>query len=334
MKPIIRSLSQWTIATAVICAGNTQAQVTSQQPPLQHTPPEVVDTLHSVFGDHHARAIHAKGIMLEGTFKPARSASSVSNAPHLQTSAVPVLVRFSNFAGVPTISDTDGLASPRGMAIRFELPGGTSTDLVTHSFNGFPSRNADQFRELMHAIAASGPTAPKPTELDNYLGSHPIAKNFLTSVKPSPVSYGTLPYYGVNAFKFTNAADKVTYGRYQIVPVAPAQYLTDAQATAESANYLAEEIVQRVKKGPVQFKLLLQIAADGDDVDDPSVAWPDSREKVELGVLTVAKVVPDQDAAQKKIMFTPNSLPKGIAVEDQMVNFRSAAYAVSYGQRQ
>jgi catalase len=328
VKPNTRFISLSIIGIALACAGGVHAQITSQQPPLQHTPPEMVDTLHSVFGDHHARAIHTKGIMLEGTFKPAPSASSVSTAPHLQKNAVPVLVRFSNFAGVPTISDTDGLA------IRFQLPDGSSTDIVAHSFNGFPTRNADQFRELMQAIAASGDTAPKPTELDAYLGSHPIAKNFLTSLKPAPVSYATLPYFGVNAFKFTNAAGKVTYGRYQIVPVAPAEYLPDAQAKAEPANYLAEEIVQRVKKGAVQLKLLLQIASDRDDVDDPSIAWPDSRSKVELGLLTVTSAVPEQEVAQKKIVFMPNSLPKGIAVEDQMVNFRSATYAVSFGQRQ
>ena len=31
---------------------------------------------------------------------------------------------------------------------------------------------------------------------------------------------------GVNAFQFTNAAGKTVYGRYQIVPVAGAQYLS------------------------------------------------------------------------------------------------------------
>ncbi|WP_175511332.1 hypothetical protein [Collimonas sp. OK307] len=33
---------------------------------LKSTPAEMVDTLNSVFGEHHSRAIHAKGIVLEG----------------------------------------------------------------------------------------------------------------------------------------------------------------------------------------------------------------------------------------------------------------------------
>lgn len=319
---------------AALVATAATAQVVTPQPPLQHTPVEMVDTLHSVFGDHHARAIHAKGIMLEGSFVPASTAAGVSIAPHLQHKAVPVIVRFSNFAGVPDVPDNDPLASPRGMAIRFHLPDGTDTDLVSHSFNGFPSQNADQFRELLQAIAASGPTAAKPTALDRYLSTHPAAKNFLTSPKPAPVSYATLPYFGVNAFKFVNAGGKAIYGRYQILPVASAQYLNDAQAGAAAPDYLQKEIAARLARGPVRFTLVLQVAGKDDHVDDPSIAWPDSRPKVELGTLTLTRLVPDSKAAEKKIVFMPNALPKGIEVEDRMVDFRSAAYGVSFSKRQ
>lgn len=321
------------LVTALI-AGNAMAQVSTPQPPLKYTPTQMVETLHSVFGDHHARAIHTKGIMLTGSFTASPSAARVSSAPHLQGGSVPVTIRFSNFAGVPDAPDNAPLASPRGLAIRFTLSDASSTDIVSHSFNGFPSQNADQFRELLQAIAASGPTAAKPTGLDGYLATHPAAKHFLTVAKPAPVSYATLPYYGVNTFKFVNARGKVTYGRYQIVPVAPAQYLTDAQTRAAAADYLAKEIGLRVAAAPVQFRLMLQIAGKGDRIDDPSIAWPDSRQQIELGTLSIDQLVPDSVAAEKKIVFMPNSLPRGIEVEDQMVNFRSAAYGVSFSDRQ
>ena len=321
------------VSTALIAAG-AAAQTSTPQPPLKYTPAQMVDTLHSVFGDHHARAIHTKGVLLTGHFTPAPSAARVSSAPHLHGGSVPVIVRFSNFAGVPDIPDNAPLASPRGLAIRFTLRDGSTTDIVSHSFNGFPSPNADQFRELLQAIAASGPTAAKPTALDGYLATHPAAKNFLTARKPAPVSYGTLPYYGVNTFKFINASGKVTYGRYRIVPVAPAQYLSDAQEKAAAPNYLSQEIGARVAQSPVQFRLMLQVAARGDLLDDPSIAWPESRQQIELGTLSIDHLVPDSVAAEKKIVFMPNSLPKGIEVEDQMVNFRSSAYAVSYNARQ
>ncbi|MEP7186150.1 MAG: catalase family peroxidase [Rhodanobacter sp.] len=318
---------------AALVTASAFGQVSAPQAPLKYTPSQVVDSLHSVFGDHHARAIHAKGIMLTGTFTPAAAAVRVSSAPHLQHATVPVIVRFSNFAGIPDIADNNPLASPRGMAIRFALPNGQSTDLVAHSFNGFPSPNTDDFRDLMQAIAASGPTAAKPTKLDGYLAQHPVAKHFLTTQGPNPASYGAIRYFGVNTFKFINAAGKVTYGRYQIVPLARAPYLTDAQSKAVAPNYLSTEIEQRVGKEPIRFKLMLQIASKTDHLDDPSIAWPDSRKTVELGTLAINRLVPDTKATEKKIVFMPNSLPKGIEVEDPMINFRSAAYGVSFGHR-
>src|SRR5512141_989051 len=88
------------------------------------TPDQLVDALNGVFGQHHARAVHAKGVILEGTFTPSAEAARVSKAAHLQRVSVPVVVRFSNFAGIPTVPDNAPLASPRGMAVKFKLPGG------------------------------------------------------------------------------------------------------------------------------------------------------------------------------------------------------------------
>ncbi len=203
---------------------------------------------------------------------PHPEAAAISKAPHLQKTAVPVTVRFSDFAGILNIPDTDGLASPRGMAVKFHLPDGSETDLVTHSFNGFPAATTDEFRQFLIALAASGPDAPKPTPLDQFLGSHPVAKTFLTSVKPAPVSYGTLPYFGVNSFKFINARGDVNFGRYRLEPQAGPQYLSKEQLATAGPNYLADEIRQRLAEGPIRFNLLVQLADKGDKIEDPSIA--------------------------------------------------------------
>lgn len=320
-------------ACALLLSFSAHAQVTSPQPAPAVTPEQAVDTIKKVFGEHQARAIHAKGAMLEGTFAPAPSAAGVSMAPHLQQAAVPVLVRFSNFAGVPDIPDNHPLAAPRGLAIRFMLPDGGKTDIVAHSFNGFSSATPDDFHELLQALAASGPGAVKPTRLDTYLAGHPAARTFLTAPKPAPASFASLPYYGVNAFRFTNAAGKVSYGRYRIEPAAVA-YLTEQQAATQPPGYLKEELAARLARGPVVLKLVLQIAADADKVDDPSTPWPDSRATVELGTLTLTAMVDEGDEARQRTVFVPNGLPAGIAVEDRMVDFRAGSYAISFQRRQ
>lgn len=331
-----RALPFFVFAVSLGLSGAAGAQTATSAAPAQtSTPEQLVDALNGVFGKHPgARAVHAKGIVLEGSFAPSRQASTISKAPHLQRAAVPVTVRFSNFAGIPDIPDNQGLANPRGLAIKFKLPDGSESDIVAHSFNGFPSPTADDFRDLLIALGSSGANTPKPTPLDNYLGTHPAAKAFLTAPKPAPVSFGTLPYYGVNTFKFINGAGKVTFGRYQFLPIAGAHFLTDTETGKKAADYLGTEIRARVQQGPVKFKLVVQIAAPGDKLDDPSTAWPDSRKVVELGTISIAKVVQDSDAAQRQLLFLPNALPSGIEVQDPMINARSAAYPVSYSRRQ
>ena len=77
---------------------------------------EVFDKVNS--GVHPGfRPAHAKGILLTGTFTPSSEAASLTRAPHLQRNSTPVTVRFSNFAGIPTVADNDPQgAGPRGFA--------------------------------------------------------------------------------------------------------------------------------------------------------------------------------------------------------------------------
>jgi catalase len=299
------------------------------------TPEQLVDSLNSVFGKQQrdARAVHAKGIVMNGTFKPSDAASSVSSAAHLQKTAVPIVCRFSDFAGVPTIPDADGGATPHGMALRFRLPDGSETDLVTHSFNGFPTASADEFLEFALALGTSGPNAPKPTPLDKFLSSHPIAKHFLESLQPPPVSYATLSFFGVNTFRFTNAAGKVTFGRYQIRPVAGDQFLSKDQIAKADPNYLTKELRERVARGAVEFKLMLEVADSGDALDDPSIAWPPSRAKVELGTIALTQMAADSAAAERELLFNPVPKTAGIEVQDPMIEVRSKTYLVSYRRR-
>jgi catalase len=232
---------------SLLLAPSAFAQSDSNQ---KSTPAELVDALNGVFGKQtDNRAVHAKGVVLHGKFTPSADAATLSKAAHFVGPDVPITVRFSDFAGIPTVSDTDGLASPRGMAVDFKLPNGSFTDLVTHSFNGFPSATADEFRQLLIALAASGPNAPKPTALDKFLETHPAAKAFLTAEKPAPVSYATLPYFGVNSFKFTNDKGEATFIRYQILPEAGAQYLTKDQLAAAGPNYLIGRWAGEVQVG-------------------------------------------------------------------------------------
>ncbi len=100
------------------------------------------------------------------------------------------------------------------------------------------------------------------------------------------------------------------------------------------ANYLSNEIKERVSRGPIRFTLLVQIADPGDNLNDPSIVWPDTRTKVELGTIEITKTVADNAVAERQLLFLPGTLPDGIEAEDPMINARHAAYPVSFGRRQ
>jgi catalase len=323
------------IATLAAALAIPASVIAQEAPASQKSLAEqLVDAFNGVFGVHPGmRANHPKGVVLEGTFTPAASAASVSKAAHLQQkkAPIPVTVRFSAGSGQPTVPDTNQM--PRGMAVKFSLPDGSKTDLVVLSFNGFPVATAEEFRDFLLAVAASGPDAQKPTAIEKFLAAHPAAKNFVESPKPQPVSYATLPYFGINAFKFTNAKGAVTFGRYQLRPVAGEHFLTQEQLATMGPDYLSTEIRERVRRGPAKFTLLLQVAEKDDKVDDPSIAWPDSRKQIELGTIIITKAVVDSHTAEKKLLFMPGALVPGIEAADPMIAARSASYVVSLSRR-
>ena len=279
------------------------------------------------------RANHAKGIMVEGMFTPSPTAASFSKAPHFAKS-VPVLVRFSDPTGVPTLPDADPNASPHGIAIRFTLPDGAATDIVSISANSFPVATPEDFLALLQAIGQSGPEAPRPTPIEKFLSTHPAALKYVSTPKPAPTSFATLAFYGVNAFKFTNAKGVSRYARYQIIPAAGEHALSDAEAAKAAPNYLMDELPQRIAQGPVKFRLVAQVAGEGDSLDDPTSTWPPDRKIVALGTITLTKTVKDQATAQKLIMFSPLNLTAGIEPSaDPVLLARPAAYGVSFSQR-
>jgi catalase len=297
------------------------------------SPADLVDALHTAFGDHHSRAVHAKGIILEGEFIPDPQAKKWTIAPHLQDATSHVVVRFSDFTGIPTIPDNNAGANPRGLAIKFKLPDGSSTDIVCHSFDGFPTATSDEFRSLLLAIGASGPGVGKPTPLDSFLSSHPIATAFFTHQR-NPASFAGISYFGVNAFQFINSAGVSHFIRYQFIPLDGEEILTTEQFSAVGPDYLFDELKQRVQRNPIRFALYAQIAIEGDKIEDPSIAWPVSRKKVLLGTVTLDALTSNTVDEDKLLAFSPGNLPSGIQTADPMLDFRTRSYPISIKGRQ
>ncbi len=296
---------------------------------------DLIQQFDTIFGLNPGfRPAHAKGAMLTGTFTPSSEASSLTRAPHVVRESTPVTVRFSNSTGLPLVPDNDPNANPRGLAIRFNLAEHVHTDIVSHSTDGFPTRTGQEFLEFLRALAVSDPANLAGSPLEAFLGSHPKALAFVQTPKPAPSSFARESYFGVTAMKFTNAEGVSKFGRYRIVPEAGNDHLDDAAVAAKGPNYLFDELGGRVGNGKIAFRLLVQVAEDGDVVHDATIHWPEERKLVELGTIVLTEPVAESDHEQKHIIFDPIPRVDGIEPsDDPLLELRAAVYLLSGRRR-
>jgi catalase len=293
---------------------------------------QIVDLANKVDGVHPGfRAFHAKGVVVEGSFKASPAAVHLSSAALFNGSTIRVTARFSDGAGVPTVPDGTP-AMPRGIAIKYHLPGGAETDMVTNSFKFFPVGTGEDFRDLLTAIAASPPTAPHPTRLEQFFGSHPNAPKAIGSL-PIPDSFADEEYHGIDAFIFVNKSGQRQAVRYVIAPE-KVVHITPEEAARQPPDYLFNDLARRIVQKPVVFHLKAVLADPSDQTKDASQPWPDDRKVVDLGVLTLTKIVPNSTEVEKKLLFLPTNLTAGIELSDDPLPLvRTAAYSVSFGRR-
>jgi catalase len=293
---------------------------------------QIVDTFYKIYGTHPGfRVNHAKGVVAEGSFVATPAASALSRAALFDGSRIPVTVRFSNDGGFPSVPD-GAPSNPKGVAVKFHLPGGAEVDMVILAVKFFPVASGEEFRDLLVAISESPADAPKPTKLDQFAASHPkFPASFGTA--PTPDSFADQEYHGIDAFVFVDEAGHRQAVRYIMVPEKAVQ-LTAEEAAGKSPDFLVDDLPQRIAKRPVVFHLKAQLAAPGDQTKDPSKPWPDNREVVDLGVLTLDKPVADSLEAQKKLLFLPTRLTDGIELsDDRLPVIRAKAYALSFARR-
>jgi catalase len=296
---------------------------------------QAADLFLQAFGNHPGfRLAHAKGIVCEGTFESTPAAAELSRAAHFNGKLVPVIVRFSNATGVPVIPDGDPNSNPKGMAIRFKLPGGGITDIVANGQNGFPAGTPADFVGFLGSFLNTRPDSPKPTPFEQFLAAHPNTARFLSTPNPQPASFATYSYFGNNCFIFVNVRGQRQATRYQIVPLAGEQHLDPAVAATKGPDFLVEELRNRIAKAPVEFRLQVQLANATDPTSDATLVWPQDRKKVVLGTIRLTSVDRNSAETEKGLFYDPTHLTDGIELsDDPLPAFRAQVYSISIARR-
>src|SRR5918998_4337689 len=287
---------------------------------------EAVDAINDISGVHPGhRAAHAKGTLMSGTFRPNGNARRLTTAAHLQDAPVRVTVLFSNGGGDPGIPDY--AREGRGMAVKFYLPDGAKTDIVGLSLPCFFVRTPEDFLDFTRA--RKDPERLMP----DWLGAHPEALAAIQAALGTepPASYATCAYNSIHSYRWIDAEGGSRFVRYRFEPEEGEQSLSGEEAKARGRDYLQQDILGR---GESAFRLVVVIAAQEDAVDDPTVEWPQERERVEVGRLVVDGPDREREREGDVLVFDPTRVVDGIDLsDDQILRFRPAAYSASVERR-
>jgi catalase len=297
---------------------------------------QLVVLVHQNFGGFHpgARAVHANGRFYAGAFAASPAARTLSRAAHFQGTPVPVTARFSGASGDPGAT-ADGTVA---VATRFYLADGTATDLIGITLPAFPARTPDDVIGLLTAARPDPATGERDmAKVQRYLTSHPAAARVLQLVQsqPAPVSLAQVSYRPLHAFLFVNAAGEGRWARYHWEPEAGIAGQPAADLAKQPHDFLFTEFEGRLQRGAVAFRLDLQLAQEGDPVDDPSAFWPEDRERVTVGRLELTRPITLEEIGDPVMMHDPTKVTDGIEVspDDQIMTARRGAYVVSVAQR-
>jgi catalase len=293
--------------------------------------------MEAVAGRHPGhRAAHAKGTLCAATFTPSPEAAGLSRAAHFEGPAVRAHVRFSNGSGNPTAPDFEPREG-RGMATKYYLPDGSTTDVIGITLPAFFVNTVDAFLEFVRARKPDPATGePDPAAIGDFIGAHPesltAAEAVITATPPE--SYLRCAYNSLHAYRFVDAGGGSRFVRYRWEPDAGVANLEQDDATARGPDYLQEDLAERLGREPAGFTVLAQIAEDGDPVDDPTVVWPGDRRQVTLGRLEITGLAHDREQGDDVLVFDPTRVTDGIECsDDPILRFRSDAYAESVLRR-
>ncbi|NJD23873.1 MAG: catalase family peroxidase [Betaproteobacteria bacterium] len=299
-------------------------------------PVQVVTAIEEAFGvTKGERRNHIKGTCALGEFVGTPEAAAYSRSELFSGKPLPVVARFSLAGGNPKVPDT--AKSGRGMALQFQLRNGSSHHITMLNTPMFGAATPQTFIDLMQALKPDPATGkPDPEKMKAFKASHPdnLAQSEFLAANNPPASYANSAFWGIHTFKFIGRDSKTTLVRWRFVPQDGEKRLSDEELKTAGANFLEPALIERASKGPVRWDMLVTIGAPGDPEDNPTLPWSAYRKEIKAGTLTITAAMAQKGAACEAINYDPLIMADGIApTADPILQFRSPAYAISFGKR-
>jgi len=303
--------------------------------PRTLTPARFVDGLEYTGGTHSGfRRNHAKGVGVSGFFESNGQGMRLSRAVVFRTGRIPVVGRFSLSGGDPDVADAPDTV--RGLGLLFRLPDGEEWRTAMVNLPVFPVKGPQGFYDLLFASKPDPQThKPDPKKMEAFLAQHPETARAFKIFQSHPPSSGfeNSTFNSLLAFRFVNAHGVSIPVRWSMAPLQPFA-AAGPPAAAEGKSYLFDALIASIRQRPLQWRVMITVGQPGDVTNDASIPWPDGREQVDVGTLTLDSVESEATSPARDINFDPAVLPAGIAPsDDPLLSARSGVYAESFTRR-
>jgi catalase len=304
--------------------------------PKALTPARFADAFERADGIYSGfRRNHAKGVGVTGFFDSNGQGARLSKAVVFRPGRVPVLGRFSLAGGDPYVSDSPDAI--RGLGLLFRLPDGEQWRMAMVNLPVFPVNTPHAFYDRLVASQPDPKTGkPDPDKMAAFLASHPETVQALKVIKSHTASSGfdNSAFNSLNTFIFVDSAGTSIPVRWSMAPVQPFVAASTARPPKPDKNYLFYALIASILQRPLQWHLIITLGQPGDPTDNASVAWPDGREQVDVGTLTLDHIESEETSLARDINFDPLVLPAGMAPsDDPLLSARSAVYSQSFTRR-
>ncbi|MBV8226910.1 MAG: catalase family peroxidase, partial [Verrucomicrobia bacterium] len=240
--------------------------------PNKLTPARFTDELERVNGKYSGfRRNHAKGVCVRGHFDSNGQGTRLSKAVVFQAGRVPVIGRFSIGGGDPHAGDA--LSDVRGLGLEYSLPDGEGWRTAMISLPVFPFKDPQAFYDNLVASQPDPNTRkPDPAKMAAFAASHPETVRVIGYLKTHPPSSGfdNSTFFGLNAFRLTDANGTSIPVRWRLVPVQPFEAAA-VNSEMEDKNFLFDALIASILQHPLQWRLVIAVGQPGDPTNDPTI---------------------------------------------------------------
>jgi catalase len=294
------------------------------------------------------RVVHARGATAFGYFEAYGTLGDEPIAKFTraklfqeQGKRTDVALRFSTVAGGRDSSEA--VRDPRGFAVKFYTEDG-NWDLVGNNLAVFFIRDAIKFPDFIHSQKPDPVTFERqvPNRVFDFISQSPEAMHMVMMVfspRGIPSSYRHMQGFGVNTYKWVNAAGETVLVKYHWLPKQGVSSWTEGDAAAVQGQELGvhtKDLYDAIARGDFpEWELNVQIMSDDEhpeldwDPLDDTKTWPENDFPLRpVGRMVLDRAPDNFFAESEQIAFGTGVLVDGLDFsDDKMLVGRTFSYS-------